>query len=764
MDTQIWVVMESGYHVKDNKPYVNLYSRNYNNPMETITNTFPYTPYFYCPASEAHKHHHLITSVDPNVVLDAKGREICRVNVRVPGDVPKVRDIYSWTDESDVVFDKRFLVDHKIKYAYEIVDDKPIPVDVEHPMDPRIVYFDIEVRSPEGIFPHAYDSEYPIVSIQTMDNYTEKIAVFTFEIDNINDPDQIYCESEKELLKIFSMYISELNPDIMAAWNSDQFDLPYLIKRASNIGTNLSGLSRYGECSTKYDSTTGKFRSYVPGRAFLDQMEAFEKYNIGKGQRESNGLKSVIADKDLLKDAAFTYQDLGPILDRVINEKRFVEYIQYCKNDVIALRTIDKKLGLYNFFETTRVLVGSKIMDGLHNSLILEIYVMHEGIKPMPRKKYGGEKEKFEGALVVKPQSGIHEWVANVDLNALYPNIIVGYNVSPDIDNIIAKSTKKLMDLRDVYREQKKQGLLGASARDSSAKSLVNSVYGIMGAKSSRLYDKEKALFITSTGQKLNRHIQKLCESRSKTITYGDTDSVFISEVHTGSECLELEKWLNEELAKWSDENGSSIHFTLKAEKLFRRLLFKPKSNNRNVPGKKKYAGHLIWEEGRDCNEFKFMGLEIKRSDNSNITKDCLKYFLTTSIIDGDLDKALSYVRNKYNDVLNGTADIYSISMPKEIRAISYDNKNSWVNGRDYAKENYNYIIQEGEKPRLIYLLHNQVICIDDGFDTEQIRNEIDWHTMADKTIKSKLQSYFWAVNIEWDGAIKGQTNLDKWF
>jgi len=763
-DDQIWVVMESGYHLQYGVPYVDLYSRNYNDKFETVTHSFQYNPYFYCPVNESHRIHELITNVDPEIIIDAKGREIQRVNVKIPSDVSKVRDIYSWTDESDVLFDKRFLVDHKIRYAYTLIDGIPSPIDIEHVMDPRIVYFDIETRAPEGIFPNAKDVEYPVVSIQVMDSYTEKIAVFTYQIGETGDPCQICCETEKELFKLFCAYVHEINPDILAAWNSDQYDIPYLINRSINIGTNLKGIPRYGSCSIKYDPTYGKFRSYIPGRAVLDEMEAFKKYNIGKGQRESNGLKSVISDEELLEDAAFSYKDIAPILDQIINEERFDEFIEYCKNDVIALQVIDKKLGLYNFFETTRSIAGNKIMDGLHNSLVIEMYVMHEGIKPMPRKKYGGEKDKFKGALVVEPTFGIHEWVSTVDLNALYPHVIVGFSVSPDIDGVVAKSTKKLMDLREMYREQKKQGLLGAGARDSSAKSLVNSVFGIMGAPSARLYDREKAEFITQTGQDLNRHIQKLCSNRSKSIIYGDTDSVFISEVFTGSECLELEKYLNEELVKWSDEKGSSVHFKLKAEKLFRRLLFKSKTTDRNKTGKKKYAGHLIWEEGTECSELKFMGLEIKRSDNPKIIKECLLYFLETAIIEGDVNKATNHVKNLYQRVRNGEVDIYDISLPKELRKLKYDKKNSWLDGKEYAKNEYGYIIQEGEKPRLVYLKEDRVICIDDGFDTSKIIHDVDWKLMADKCIKDKMESYMWSIGLNWESAINGQNTLEAWF
>lgn len=273
--------MESGYHLHYGVPYVDLYSRNYNDKFETVTHSFQYSPYFYCPAEESCRAHELIVSVDDEILIDAKGREIRRVNVKIPSDVPKVRDIYSWTDESDVLFDKRFLVDHKIRYAYKVVEGRPVPVEVDHIMDPRIVYFDIETRAPEGIFSEAKDAAYPVVSIQVMDSYTEKIAVFTYQIGQTSDPCQIYCETEKELFQMFCAYIKEIDPDILAAWNSDLFDIPYLINRSRNIGITLKGVPRYGECSIRHDPITGKFRTYTPGRAVIDEMEAFKKYNVG---------------------------------------------------------------------------------------------------------------------------------------------------------------------------------------------------------------------------------------------------------------------------------------------------------------------------------------------------------------------------------------------------------------------------------------------------------------------------------------------------
>ena len=88
-DNSIFVVMESGYHLHHGVPYVDLYSRNYNDKFETVTHSFQYSPYFYCPAEESYRAHELIISVDDEILIDAKGREIRRVNVKIPSDILK---------------------------------------------------------------------------------------------------------------------------------------------------------------------------------------------------------------------------------------------------------------------------------------------------------------------------------------------------------------------------------------------------------------------------------------------------------------------------------------------------------------------------------------------------------------------------------------------------------------------------------------------------------------------------------------------------
>jgi DNA polymerase elongation subunit (family B) len=42
------------------------------------------------------------------------------------------------------------------------------------------------------------------------------------------------------------------------------------------------------------------------------------------------------------------------------------------------------------------------------------------------------QNKKVEGAIVLTPWLGLHEWVGSVDINSLYPNTIRSLNISPE--------------------------------------------------------------------------------------------------------------------------------------------------------------------------------------------------------------------------------------------------------------------------------------------------------------------------------------------
>ena len=159
----VWIIEEASYRVTHGVPEVVLFSRNYNNREQTVTHVIPgFTPYFYVPYNETRISLPYNCSYDDELVIDALGREVRKVYVDIPATVAKIRDSgWSFTDMADFLFEKRFLVDKKIKYAYtynEITNDVT-PVDVPEILPPRIVYFDIEVLAPEGIMPLPMESK-----------------------------------------------------------------------------------------------------------------------------------------------------------------------------------------------------------------------------------------------------------------------------------------------------------------------------------------------------------------------------------------------------------------------------------------------------------------------------------------------------------------------------------------------------------------------------------------------------------------------------
>jgi DNA polymerase elongation subunit (family B)/intein/homing endonuclease len=1148
-NSDIFVVEESTYIIRYGTPIILLFSRCYNNPTKTVTHEFSYEPYFYVPYGSANNvKSDLIKRFDDNIIIDALGREVQKVYTYIPSDVPKVKTLFEWRDESDVLFDKRFLIDHKIKYAYKIVDNIPVPVDVDTILSPRILYCDIETDNEEGSFPEPKDAAYSILMIQCRDSMTNKRVVFTINIPSIRPDVQFICKDERELIRSFCVYVKLLDPDILALWNGSGFDFPYIINRANKLGISLDGLSRSGYPRMSYEN--GRYSCRISGRSTLDMLEAFKKFTIGMAQRESYSLKSVISDHELLKDYAFEYEDAGPYIRSYIKSSRYEELIQYGINDVDALYNIDNALKLYTFYENLRMVSGAKLDDMLYNSRIIEMLLWHEGMKPMPEKNHDVDTgDKFKGAFVVTPTPGISEYVGTYDLASLYPNILIAFQKSPDIDGLVVKTLEKTLAMREELRAKCKADPdnIMLENQQLAIKFLNNSYYGVLGLPSFRLFNRSIAEFVTSTGRELNMFLQDRAKMKNKSVIFGDsvckdtivkiydahynwnyikisdlfsnvdfvhddkeycnldcyvesiddngklildhvpyimrhkcnkqmynisitnsrsinvtedhsvfcyvpkninsklrqkdrlvaiktsdiginsmnsvivrrstihhninslnkdikfyeylgyhvgngsihygkngsrsgirlgisfgkddnelynyfipwlesndyicniskdnrnngdyrfygnlvyfieehvghaknkhipdfmfyesveniqafirgyftadgtaiirsnlpvirltsisinliigvqrllyqvgiasgyfsenktntynskdsgtyskhlvvhdilkfrdnvgfilerkqsrirkcnpykimdtidwsyssvkiipieyndyvydlhceqtnryfandvlvhnTDSIGTMPIKSVGDGQDLEAYFNDQLKKWSHDHNCKVDFKLKFEKLYRRLLFKSDKNGKGV--KKKYCGHIIWEEGHEKDELNYKGLELKRSDQSNITRKCLHYFLETLLIKDDKSSAVQFVKEMYNNILSGNISIYDISIPKAVRKVNYQSDNPWVNGINYMKNEYNYIIQEGEKPRLLYLRGGNTICIDDGFDTNKIKELIDWSKMADVTIKKKMESYIWSIGMNWDAVVNGQQSLDKWF
>jgi DNA polymerase elongation subunit (family B) len=745
---------------RDSKPIVVVFGRNVADPnIVKQFNIEGFEPYFYAPA-DAIGHPRGLKKIGSERIKDALGRDVIKITTNLPSDVPRFRQAYEWTDEADVLFDIRFMIDHKIKYGFRDNGDGTISSAEVDVLLPRIMFFDIEVRSPPEIVPDPKDPIFPIVSIQIGDSYTREIVIFTSGVPQIAE-DQLAYQDEGAMLVAVMEYIQQMNFDVLSGWYSNGFDIPYIINRLHVLGIPTKKLTRFpfGYYNCRAEPRGREWMIRIPGRQCLDMMDAFKKWYKAEGELEKYDLKSVAS-----KFADFTYTDYGAHIDKMFNNNEWEEFLQYCRNDVIALMKIDDKLKLFDFYEHLRMKTGVKLEDTMKNSKMIESLLFHfPNMKPMPTRRYDIKSESYSGALVITPEVGLHSNVGVFDLAALYPTIIRAFEVSPDVDKVIPIVIVELMEEREKLRELKKKGLADESTKKKEVvvKFLVNSFYGVLGWPMFRLYKPEMALFITSTGQEINRFLQKCALESGHPAVYGDTDSVFLKGIPDEQVGFEMQDYLNARLVEWANEHQAKVAPTLKFEKLYRKILFKQDASGKGA-AKKRYAGHLISKDGEPCSKLSYTGIELKRSDQAEITRTVLQDFLTLLLLHDDEEGACKVVKQAVKAVREGNIDCYSISIPRGVRNLQ--GNDPWSRGVRRADEILNLKFPPGVKPRLIYTKGEySEICIDDTITDDVLIShniQIDYKVMQQKVIEGKLRSFVESIGRDWDKTVNGQTSL----
>ena len=745
---------------RDFKPIVVVFGRNIADPnIVKQFNIGGFEPYFYAPA-DAIGHPRGLKKIDGEHIKDALGRDVLKITTDLPTDIPRFRQAYEWTDEADVLFDIRFMIDHKIKYGFRDNGDGTISSAEVDALLPRIMFFDIEVRSPPAIVPDPKDPIFPIVSIQIGDSYTREIVVFTLGVPQIAADQRAY-QDEGAMLVAVMEYIQQKNFDVLSGWYSNGFDIPYIINRLHVLGIPAKKLTRFpfGYYNCRAEPRGREWMIKIPGRQCLDMMDAFKKWYKAEGELEKYDLKSVAS-----KFVDFTYTDYGAHIDKMFNDGEWEEFLQYCRNDVIALMKIDDKLKLFDFYEHLRMKTGVKLEDTMKNSKMIESLLFHfPNMKPMPTRRYDIKSESYSGALVITPEVGLHPNVGVFDLAALYPNIIRAFEVSPDVDKVIPIVIVELMEEREKLRELKKKGLADESTKKKEVvvKFLVNSFYGVLGWPMFRLYKPEMALFITSTGQDINRFLQKCALESGHPAVYGDTDSVFLKGIPDEQAGFEMQNYLNARLVEWANDHQAKVAPTLKFEKLYRKILFKQDASGKGA-AKKRYAGHLISKDGEPCSKLSYTGIELKRSDQAELTRTVLQDFLTLLLLHDDEEGACKIVKQAVKTVESGNIDCYSISIPKGVRNLQ--GNDPWSRGVRLADEILNLKFPPGVKPRLIYTKgEHSEICIDDTVTEDALISHniwIDYKVMQQKVVEGKLRSFVESIGRDWDKTVNGQTSL----
>jgi len=346
-----------------------------------------------------------------------------------PGNIRETRefvDKYSGV-ESFPIYGQR-------RYEYCYISDKfkkMIDWNLNHIV---VANLDIEVGSDDG-FPEPDVAKEEITAI-TMKRaghfHVFGIGEFTH---SRNDLTYVRCTDEVDLLEKFINCWCELYPDILTGWNTKYFDTPYLVNRIVKI---------LGEASAKRLSPWGHLRletseymkveraTYkILGIAAWDYLQLFRKYSKGGWSHESYKLDAIAFD--VLKKRKVSYAEYDNL--RRLYKENHQLFIEYNISDVELVDQIDAKEKIIDLCLTMAYDAKVNYEDVFSQVRMWDVLIynhLREKKMVIPPMASHSKNEKYAGAYVKEPITGLHEWVASFDLTSLYPHLIMEFNISPD--------------------------------------------------------------------------------------------------------------------------------------------------------------------------------------------------------------------------------------------------------------------------------------------------------------------------------------------
>lgn len=361
--------------------------------------------------------------------------------------------VFSFSDgdpnlyESDVSLETRILLDR-----YEESD--------EPSKGHKIGIIDIEV-STEGGFPNMDEADKEITAISMYDYITKTCHNFVLDKDGLIKNEErdggLWCPQNKDwvpseddrvkliirsyddednLLMAFMNKWQECGFTIITGWNNEYFDMPYLYNRLKAcLGAKVAKfLSPIG---VAYMNPHSK-KLTIAGISVLDYILLYKKmtqkmeptYALGPIGKKIVGIDKI--------------QYRGNLND--LYKSDIEKFIEYNTTDVKIVLALDKKL---QFIDLARTMchVGHVPYEWFHMSSryldgAILMYLKRNGGLIAPNKPAKGEEEYeerieegdegFSGAYVKEPIPGKYNWIFDLDLTSMYPNIIISLNISPE--------------------------------------------------------------------------------------------------------------------------------------------------------------------------------------------------------------------------------------------------------------------------------------------------------------------------------------------
>jgi len=486
------------------------------------------------------------------------------------------------------------------RYQYQWIANE-YPEDMKFDKDAiKIFTVDIECTAENG-FPDIDNPVEELLAITVKNQSNKQIITWGIGDFKTDRPDVTYikCKNEKSLIMEFMKFWTKNYPDVITGWNTKFFDIPYMFNRIRNIVDEkvLKKFSPWNLVEKESIVVRGREQTHynIFGIAMLDYLDLYKKFIPTKPESyklDYIGKVELGKGKDEMPYDTF----------REWYTKDFQSFIDYNIQDVEIVDGLEDKLKLIELVLTMAYEAKVNYTDVFSQvrmwDMLIYNYLKKENIM-IPPKENNIKDDKYEGAYVKDPITGMHNWIVSFDINSLYPHLIMQYNISPEkiigvepsgisVDKLLNNATPlthlkaegacitpngakfkvdspgflpRLMEsmyndrvkfktlefkAKQEYQKTKDKTLLKEISRchniQWSKKIALNSAYGAIGNQYFRYYDVRQATAITSAGQFVIRYIQKNVNEYMNKILKSTNEVDYIVASDTDSIYLTLDK------------------------------------------------------------------------------------------------------------------------------------------------------------------------------------------------------------------------------
>lgn len=433
--------------------------------------------------------------------------------------------------------------------------------------DVSVLFFDIESM---GLV-HNGNSRVLLISNTFVKNGEKTKKLFSYD----------EYENDKAFLDAWCTWVRSLNPSILAGHNIFGYDLPYMEYCAKKADTELF-LGRDGS-SIKFNKYTSKFRKdgsqdydytrcFIYGREIVDTM--FVAYHFDFARKyESYALKQIIKQEGL-EIAGRQFYDAGNISKNYLipeEWEKIKKYAEHDADDAAALYFLMIPAYFYmaqyvpKSFQTLNYSAsGSQL-----NSFLVRSYLQdgHSVPKASPPRK-------FEGAISMG-WPGVYKNVYKLDIAALYPSIMIEYNIYDKFKDPKAHFAKMVSYFTHERLKNKKlakdTGERYYKEVEQSGKTFINSAYGLLGSVGLAFNSPKNAELVTAKGREILTKGMDWAKENKFILANVDTDSISI----TNNEFISMDKRkeltdninsIFPEKIKWTDDGYYRKFIVLRAK------------------------------------------------------------------------------------------------------------------------------------------------------------------------------------------------------